>query len=400
MVRSYSVALLAALACGGSVFGQCVESVSSPTFADTAGLTTVGSASFVANALRLTPNVSGQAGAAWYTSKVSVREGFTAEFTFRLSGTSDGLALVVQNQSTGALGGGGSGIGYGSNGGAGITSSIAVEIDTFNFPDEFESDHVSIQTNGVDENQVDDTFSLGHAVLSEDLNDGEVHRVRVEYEGQRLRVFVDDMDLAVVDAAVDLDNINDDSILDANGCAWIGFTAATGGATAEQDVLSFSFVDEVTCATVEVDFDNSQFQFNGDLGGRMEQQLVVLGSGPRAYQWQINDVDLVDDGRIQGAQTPHLVIEPLTAAEAGHIRLNVQNDCSGLGISWDFRLCGSSDYNGDGDFGTDQDIEAFFACLGGNCCELCQGSDFNFDGDFGTDQDIEAFFRVLGGGSC
>jgi len=65
-------------------------------------------------------------------------------------------------------------------------------------------------------------------------------------------------------------------------------------------------------------------------------------------------------------------------------------------------VCGDQDFNGDGDFGTDQDIEAFFACLGGNCCAtcFCQGSDFNGDGDFGTDGDIEAFFRVLGGGSC
>jgi hypothetical protein len=64
--------------------------------------------------------------------------------------------------------------------------------------------------------------------------------------------------------------------------------------------------------------------------------------------------------------------------------------------------CGNSDFNGDGDFGTDQDIEAFFACLAGNCCGTCWegGSDFNGDGDFGTDQDIEAFFRVLAGGAC
>jgi hypothetical protein len=64
--------------------------------------------------------------------------------------------------------------------------------------------------------------------------------------------------------------------------------------------------------------------------------------------------------------------------------------------------CGTSDFNGDGDFGTDADIEAFFACLGGNCCGECfeGGSDFNGDGDFGTDQDIESFFRVLGGGAC
>jgi uncharacterized membrane protein len=64
--------------------------------------------------------------------------------------------------------------------------------------------------------------------------------------------------------------------------------------------------------------------------------------------------------------------------------------------------CGTSDFNGDGDFGTDQDIEAFFACLGGQCCATCfpGGSDFNGDGDFGTDQDIESFFRVLGGAAC
>jgi len=71
------------------------------------------------------------------------------------------------------------------------------------------------------------------------------------------------------------------------------------------------------------------------------------------------------------------------------------NPCSGP-------TCGTSDFNGDGDFGTDQDIEAFFACLAGNCCPTCYvgGSDFNGDGDFGTDQDIESFFRVLGGGNC
>jgi hypothetical protein len=64
--------------------------------------------------------------------------------------------------------------------------------------------------------------------------------------------------------------------------------------------------------------------------------------------------------------------------------------------------CGNSDFNGDGDFGTDSDIEAFFACLAGNCCAACWqgGADFNGDGDFGTDADIEAFFRVLAGGNC
>jgi hypothetical protein len=62
--------------------------------------------------------------------------------------------------------------------------------------------------------------------------------------------------------------------------------------------------------------------------------------------------------------------------------------------------CGSADFNHDGDFGTDADIEAFFACLAGNCCATCGSADFNGDGDIGTDADIEAFFRVLAGGAC
>jgi serine protease AprX len=63
-------------------------------------------------------------------------------------------------------------------------------------------------------------------------------------------------------------------------------------------------------------------------------------------------------------------------------------------------FCGTADFNNDGDYGTDADIEAFFACLAGTCCPACGTSDFNADGDFGTDQDIEAFFRVLAGGNC
>jgi len=64
--------------------------------------------------------------------------------------------------------------------------------------------------------------------------------------------------------------------------------------------------------------------------------------------------------------------------------------------------CGSADFDCDGDVGTDADIEAFFACLAGNCpAPPCTSTaDFNGDGDVGTDMDIEAFFRVLAGGTC
>jgi hypothetical protein len=65
-------------------------------------------------------------------------------------------------------------------------------------------------------------------------------------------------------------------------------------------------------------------------------------------------------------------------------------------------VCGSADFDCDGDIGTDADIEAFFACIAGNCpASPCTSTaDFDGDGDIGTDADIEAFFRVLGGGNC
>ncbi|HYE61051.1 MAG TPA: hypothetical protein VD997_03565 [Phycisphaerales bacterium] len=59
----------------------------------------------------------------------------------------------------------------------------------------------------------------------------------------------------------------------------------------------------------------------------------------------------------------------------------------------------TADFNNDG-LTNDVDTAAFFACLGGACCPGCLSSDLNADGDYGTDQDIEAFFRMLAGQPC
>jgi hypothetical protein len=79
--------------------------------------------------------------------------------------------------------------------------------------------------------------------------------------------------------------------------------------------------------------------------------------------------------------------------------LAVSMETSGAAVSLPPECC-SNDFNGDGDIGTDADIEAFFGCLAGACCPTCGSADYNCDGDIGTDADIEAFFSVLGGGAC
>lgn len=73
-----------------------------------------------------------------------------------------------------------------------------------------------------------------------------------------------------------------------------------------------------------------------------------------------------------------------------------------VSVSAVFDFCGNTDFDRDGDVGTDADIEAFFRCLAGSCCATCDpyGSDFNGDGDAGTDEDIEDFFRLLVTGDC
>jgi hypothetical protein len=62
--------------------------------------------------------------------------------------------------------------------------------------------------------------------------------------------------------------------------------------------------------------------------------------------------------------------------------------------------CGPIDFDGDGDAGTSADIQAFFECIAGSCCETCASADFDGDGDTATDADVASFFRVLAGGPC
>jgi hypothetical protein len=146
--------------------------------------------------------------------------------------------------------------------------------------------------------------------------------------------------------------------------------------------------------------------------------LDTDGVGP-GFQWQAQSgngwVNLIDGANvlvgnafhasISGASTPSLALAALgrqgpAMTNRFLIRCIAFNAC-GRAVSNNAELTiNSADMNGDGDVGTDADIEAFFACLAGDCCATCGSADFNGDGDTGTVADVESFFRVLGGGSC
>jgi len=142
----------------------------------------------------------------------------------------------------------------------------------------------------------------------------------------------------------------------------------------------------------------------------------VSGGGPIVYQWQIstgaatwailgNGPVPLPCGGAAYATSPAsnqtgIGITPCPGVNDYQVRCVASNACGSVASSAAILIVSSADFNGDGDTGTDADIAAFFACLGGNCCPTCGSADFNGDGDLGTDGDIESFFRVLAGGPC
>jgi hypothetical protein len=114
-------------------------------------------------------------------------------------------------------------------------------------------------------------------------------------------------------------------------------------------------------------------------------------------------IEVNDGGSLSGTASQSLHFDAVRPSDSGLYRLRGRDrlGCTDVMTST-VRLvvCASPDFNQDGDSGTDGDIEAFFACLGGSCCASCDTADVNGDGETGTDADIEAFFRVLAGGGC
>lgn len=203
----------------------------------------VGDAAQLPSRLRVVPSRSGAAGAGWLPTRQSVGSGFSSSFRFLLTDCSglcgDGFAFVVQNEAASALGVGGGGIGY-----QGIPS-LAVEFDSFRNPENADPGnyHVSVHTRGTDPNRAEESFSLG-ATPGGLFPGHHAHAVQIDYTPGSLIVSLDDRPSPVLRVNVDLASTLDLS----GGQAFVGFTAGTGLAMENHDILSFDFSEPKPCA--------------------------------------------------------------------------------------------------------------------------------------------------------
>ena len=211
-------------------------------FSSTSGLDLNGDASGNVNngidppVLRLVPASMEQVGSTFLTSLVDITS-FSTTFTFRISNVggiqdffgqtgADGLTFAIQRGSSTALGNGGGGIGYGD-----IGPSVAVEFDTWyndalNSPtisDPADSNHLGIDTNG-------NLMSLVTTAVGGQFDDGNLHFASINYDGTTL---VAQIDGTMVSHVIDIPGIV------GGNHAFVGFTAATGGAWGDHDIVSW-----------------------------------------------------------------------------------------------------------------------------------------------------------------
>ena len=199
------------------------------------GLASNGRTKLNGTRLELTDGGQSEASSAWFTTPVSVQS-FTTDFSFQLTNpNADGMTFAIQNAGLTALGPSGGGLGYGAGlpgGTGGIPTSIAVKFDLF------QNSHEGNNSTGLYANGASPTspaITLGGGV---NLHSGDIFQVHMTYDGTTLTMTITD---TVTSATFTTSwAINIPSTVGGN-TALVGFTAGTGGQTAKQEIITWTF---------------------------------------------------------------------------------------------------------------------------------------------------------------
>jgi hypothetical protein len=208
-------------------------------FSATTGLQLNGSTAWnqTAGRMTLTNAANGtQAGSFFYATPVNV-QAFTNNFSFQLTTpNADGFTFTIQNTAATALGPTGGGLGYGpdnTSGAPGIGKSVAVKFDLYNNGGE------GVDSTGEYTNGASPTTPFADMTSSGiNLHSGDVMNVQMTYDGTTLAMTVTDATAGKsfsTSWAVNIPTVVGSST------AWVGFTGATGGSTATQEIISWTY---------------------------------------------------------------------------------------------------------------------------------------------------------------
>jgi len=208
---------------------------------DLSSLQLNGSASTLTNervVLRLTPAKPEQTGSAFTKDKVNTAS-FSTVFAFQITEPThegaEGLVFVVQSVKAEYIGKNFYGLGY--LGSDELGQSIGVEFDTWNtgeWAGDTDDNHVGINTRGLLEGTV--------ANIIPSFKEGHIWYVWVDYDGSQLEVRINFQNNKRPDKALLTQSLNLTEILGGTQ-AFVGFTAATGGAFGNHDILSWTYRD-------------------------------------------------------------------------------------------------------------------------------------------------------------
>jgi len=257
-----------------------------PDFSSVANLQLNGSAHQAtvnsSRVLRLTNGYPGvgatrpETATSWFSIQQPVNSGFTTYFKFQISTAAicctpgDGLAFVVQNSSATALGTGFGGLGY-----AGISNSLAIELDTFKDAWDPNANHVAVQSCGTQPNSP--VHTVGNCLVGSGIStnvphlgvtcgtstcaNGVPHEVVIEYTppvivngNGTLKVWVDapfvpgthtplPTAIPAINVPYNIDNTyNPQGISLAGGTsAWVGFSADQPNIPQAHDIIAWEF---------------------------------------------------------------------------------------------------------------------------------------------------------------
>ncbi|MBV8282430.1 MAG: chitobiase/beta-hexosaminidase C-terminal domain-containing protein, partial [Candidatus Eremiobacteraeota bacterium] len=198
-------------------------------FSSIAGLTLNGSAIATNDTrLQLTNGGLNEAGSVFWNAPINI-QAFTTNFEFQLSNAQgNGFTFTIQNVGPTALGGNSAGLGYQD-----IQKSVAVKFNFYNYNNEG-SDSTGVYTDG--QPPVLPTVDISSSGIQ--LGSGDSIQAQIVYDGTNLTLNL--LDLVTNHKFAMSQAINIPQIVGGN-TAYVGFTAGTGGLSASQKLLSWTY---------------------------------------------------------------------------------------------------------------------------------------------------------------